>query len=130
MQGPYVFGDYELDEARFELRHGGAKVSIQPKALRLLLYLVRHRERVATSDELLGVLWRGETVGRGSLKRAVRGVRRALGDSGESQASIRTVRGLGYQFVLPLTPPRSPVELPWTYGLSTPSPVTLIQQHA
>ena len=96
-----LFGDFELDEARFELRSSGGRIDVQPKVLKLLLHLVHHRTRAVSSEELLSVLWPGETVTAASVKRAVRGARRALGDSGDSQESIRTVRGLGYQFLLP-----------------------------
>src|SRR5689334_1054961 len=95
-----VFGEYELDDARFELRMGARRVEVQPKVLRLLLHLVANRARAVATEELLSVLWPNETVTAASVKRAVRGARRALGDSGDSQESIRTVRGLGYQFVL------------------------------
>jgi DNA-binding winged helix-turn-helix (wHTH) protein len=104
VQSKYRFGDHELDGASFELRRCGVRVAMQPKALRLLFYLVAHRERAVTARELLAVLWQGETVCRDSIKRAVACVRRALGESGASQSSIRTVRGHGYQFVRPLEP--------------------------
>lgn len=98
----FVFGKHELDQARFELRRDDMRVPIQPKALRLLFYLVAHRERAVSSDELLAQLWCGETVTRGSLKRAVLAARRALDETGEKHSSIRTVRGHGYHFVRPV----------------------------
>jgi DNA-binding winged helix-turn-helix (wHTH) protein len=99
----YVFGDHALDAARFELRRGKLCLPVQPKVLRLLLYLITHRERVVTGDELLEALWPGETVCRESIKRAVSGARRALGERVGSQSTIRTVRGHGYQFVCDVT---------------------------
>jgi eukaryotic-like serine/threonine-protein kinase len=95
----FAFGEFELDEARFELRRAGVPLEIQPKILRLLSLLLTQRQRAVHGDELLRVLWPGETVARGSVKRAVHGARRALGDSSESSSVIRTVRGHGYQFV-------------------------------
>ena len=105
----YAFGDFELDEARFELRRHGVVVVLQPKALRLLFLLVAERERAVSAEEVFAELWPSERVSAASIKRAVLGVRRALGESGESQRSIRTVRGYGYQFVpsVALTPLRS-----------------------
>ena len=95
----YEFGKYELDPQRFELRREGTPLAIQPKVLRLLVYLIEQRDRSVSSEELMRVLWPNETVAAGSVKRAVSGARQALGDSGESQATIRTVRGFGYRFV-------------------------------
>ena len=105
LRASYVFADFELEGSRFELRKCDKRVAIQPKELRLLLYLVAHRGRVVPKAELLEALWPQETVCGGSLKRAVRGVRRALGDSGGTQARIRTVRGFGYEFVPPSAAP-------------------------
>ena len=98
----YRFSDFELDGARFELRRAGRAVTVQPKVLRMLLLLVAERERAISSEELLRALWPGEHVGTTSIRRAVRGVRQALGESAESQHSVRTVRGFGYQFRLPV----------------------------
>ncbi|HEY6561824.1 MAG TPA: winged helix-turn-helix domain-containing protein [Polyangiaceae bacterium] len=102
---PVVFclGTFELDGNLFELRSAGRRVAVQPKVLRLLFYLVAHRDRVVTSDELRRALWPGETVCAASLKRAVNAARQALGDTGRWQRSIRTVRGYGYRFVVTLS---------------------------
>jgi DNA-binding winged helix-turn-helix (wHTH) protein/tetratricopeptide (TPR) repeat protein len=99
----FAFGDFELDEGRFELRRGGQAVAVQPKVLRLLLLLAARRHRAVSDAELLAELWPSETVGHGSIKRAVLGARSALGEHGA--AAIRTIRGHGYQFVLPVVPP-------------------------
>jgi DNA-binding winged helix-turn-helix (wHTH) protein len=100
------FGDYELDEARFELRRGGERIAVQPKVLELLVYLVRHRDRVVPKEELLDAVWAGTVVTEASLTQALSLARRALGDSAGEQHSIRTVRRRGLQFVAPLTTAR------------------------
>jgi DNA-binding winged helix-turn-helix (wHTH) protein len=102
VEASYVFADFRLEGARFELRRCDKRVAIQPKELRLLMYLVTHRGRAISKAELLRALWPEETVCGGSLKRAVRGVRRALGDTADDQTRIRTVRGYGYEFVQPV----------------------------
>lgn len=97
--GPrYRFGRFELDEPQFELRCDGRRVQVQPKVLELLLHLISQRGRCVSHRELLAVLWPGEVVTNASIKRAVNGVRRALGERGESSSTVRTVRGRGYQF--------------------------------
>lgn len=105
----YKFGDFELDEERFELRRAGSAVAVQPKVLRMLLLLVRERHRSVSEAELMSALWPDETVSVASIKRAVMGARAAVDD--RSQDCIRTVRKHGYQFVLPAVEcdaPRSP----------------------
>ncbi|HVW26564.1 MAG TPA: AAA family ATPase [Polyangiaceae bacterium] len=97
------FGDFSLDEARMELRRGTARVPVQDKVLLVLYQLALRPGRVVTHEELLHSVWPSETVTRASIKRAIRGARRALGDDGDSQRSIRTVRGQGYQLTLPVS---------------------------
>jgi DNA-binding winged helix-turn-helix (wHTH) protein len=98
--GIFAFGEFELDGSRFELRRCGTPIAAQPKVLRLLFLLVEQRARALPEAELLSRLWPNERVSRASVKRAVMGARIALGD--RSQACIRTVRGHGYQFTLPV----------------------------
>jgi DNA-binding winged helix-turn-helix (wHTH) protein/predicted ATPase len=95
----FVFEDFELDEDLFELRRGGERVALRPQALDVLLYLVRHRERVVTKDELRVQIWSGATVSDTALPQAIVAVRRALGDEGDDPRLIRTIRARGYRFV-------------------------------
>jgi len=99
----FMFGRFVLDGARFELSADGQKVDVQPKVLRLLLYLAQNSERVVTVDELLSTLWPGETVSPASVRRAIKSARHALGENGESSATIRTAHGYGYQFTAPVS---------------------------
>jgi predicted ATPase/DNA-binding winged helix-turn-helix (wHTH) protein len=92
----YVFGPFELDQARFELRQDGAPLSVEPKVLGLLLLLVRERDRSVDKRELLATNWAGATVGEGSLTRAVMEARKAIGD--DAHTMIVTVRGRGFRF--------------------------------
>jgi len=93
-----TFGPYQLDEDAWELRYAGRVVRVQPKVLELLTYLVRHRHRVVPKQELLAALWPDVVVSPGSLMRAVSLARRALGDAGGSQRTIRTYQRRGYRF--------------------------------
>lgn len=49
----YFFEDYVLDTARHELRRNGLIVPAAPQALDLLIYLVQHRDRIVTKDQLV-----------------------------------------------------------------------------
>jgi DNA-binding winged helix-turn-helix (wHTH) protein len=93
------FAGFELDVARRRLLHEGAAVALQPKAFEVLAYLVAHRDRVVSRNELLDELWPDEFVTDASLSFSVKAIRRALGDDGRRQAFIRTVHGRGFGFV-------------------------------
>ena len=118
--------DIVLDERCFELRRGGRRVAVQPKVLDLLLYLVRHRDRLVSRDELFAQVWAGVAVGEGSLSQAISIVRKLIDGAGES--CIRTVRGRGFQFVGQVTPlpevaPAPALASSWTAPTSAPPAV-------
>lgn len=95
----YRFDGYALDDQLCELRRGGTLIAVEPKAFRLLHYLLARRERVVSREELLAGLWPNEQVTPSSLTFCVNGARRAVGDDGVRQAVIRNLRGQGYRFV-------------------------------
>jgi DNA-binding winged helix-turn-helix (wHTH) protein/tetratricopeptide (TPR) repeat protein len=93
------FNEFELDLASRELRADGTVVSLEPRVFSLLVYLYEHRRRAVDKDEIQDVVWKGVIVSETALTRAIMKARRAVGDSAEKQAVIRTVHGHGYQFV-------------------------------
>jgi DNA-binding winged helix-turn-helix (wHTH) protein len=95
----YAFDGYQLDTQRYELRHGGALCALERQGFNVLVYLVHHRDRVVTKDELLEQLWPNQSVSEGTLTQRLRAARRALGDSGRAQRLIKTVHGRGYRFI-------------------------------
>lgn len=96
------FGGFALDTARYELRHGDDVIRVEPQVFDVLTHLVRHHDRFVTKEELFDTVWGGRFVGEAALTSRIKAARRALGDDGESQRFIRTVRGRGYQFVASL----------------------------
>ena len=103
------FGDYELDDSTRELRGAeGRRIETEPKAFELLLYLLRHRDRAVSKDELLTELWPRSIVTETALSRCVMKARRSVGDDSAKQSVILTVHGHGYRFVAELEPERDP----------------------
>ena len=94
----FRFGDCELDEARRALCRRGREVRLQPKVLDLLLFLIRHRERVVPKEVLFRELWPDVIATEASLTRLVKEARRAVGDDGRRQRVLRTSHGRGYRF--------------------------------
>lgn len=95
----FRFGPCELDEARRSLSAHGREIRLQPRVFDLLCYLVRHRERVVSKDELLDALWPGTIVVDNALQRVVSLARAALAELGLNEA-VRTYARLGYRFCL------------------------------
>lgn len=101
--GVWSFGAFVLDAARRELRRDGRPVHVEPQVFDVLTVLVSQHTRFVTKEELFDTVWGGRFVGEAALTSRIKAARRALGDDGESQRFIRTVRGRGYQFVGTLT---------------------------
>ena len=95
----YVFGDYEVDMQRDELRHRGIPCPLESQVFQVLVYLVQHRDRVVSKAELLEYLWPQQYISETTLSQRLRLVRKAVGDSGRRQRVITTVPGRGYRFV-------------------------------
>lgn len=95
----YRFEDCLLDERRRELRRGPDVISLEPKAFDLLCYLVRHRDRMVTHDELFAAVWEGRVVSMSTLGSTINSARAAIGDSGGAQRLIQTLPRKGFRFV-------------------------------
>jgi TolB-like protein len=95
----YQFGECSLDTTRLQLRRGGDPVALEPQVYRLIVYLIENRDRVVTKDELIENIWNRRVVSDGALSTRINSVRNAVGDSGRSQAVIKTFPRCGFRFV-------------------------------
>ncbi|MGI9334815.1 MAG: winged helix-turn-helix domain-containing protein [Gammaproteobacteria bacterium] len=98
----YKFGDCELNTDLYALRRDGQCIHIRRKVYLLLNYLLEHRDRVVSKEDLCDSIWDGRHVSNTTIESTVMAARRALGDSGETQRVIQTLPCYGYRFVLPL----------------------------
>jgi len=107
----FLFSDCVLDPARRELTRASQAVSVGPQVFDLLLYLVQNREHVVSKDRMIETIWGGRIVSESTLTSHINAVRKAIGDSGESQRLIRTVPRKGFRFVGEVTESPSPEQL-------------------
>lgn len=96
----YRIGEFELDAIQLELRRGRDPIAIRRLPLRVLVHLVRHRDRTVSKDEVAEAIWPGQVVSDAALTSAVRDLRRALGANGTQW--VHTQRGRGYRFMGPV----------------------------
>ena len=94
----YRFGAAELDLARYELRRGGQVVPLQRKIFDVLRYLVEHRDRAVTKQELFDQLWPDEVVTEAVLPWTISHLRKSLGQERGATRPIQTLHGRGYRF--------------------------------
>jgi TolB-like protein len=95
----FLFSDHTLDTNRRELCRRGEAIAVEPQVFDLLVYLIEHRDRVVSKDDLIGAVWGGRIVSESTLTSRINAARKALGDSGEKQELIRTIARKGLRFV-------------------------------
>lgn len=94
-----LFGDCSLDVAARELRRAGTRIDLPPSVFDCIAYLVEHRQRAVGRDELVAAVWGKSAISDTMLGKAILAARRAVGDSAEAQAFLRTVPRYGYHWV-------------------------------
>ncbi len=97
------FGAFHLPQGIELLYRGGDVVALEPRAVRVLRYLVEHNDRVLSKEELLEEVWSDVFTTAGVLKKAVSQIRRTIGDDAEQSRFIATYHGRGYRFIAPVT---------------------------
>src|SRR5215470_867901 len=113
----YRFADCTLDTQLYTLERADQHTRLAPKVFEVLCYLIEHRDRVVSKQELCDQVWEGYAISDATLESCLRAARLTVGDSGQAQRIIQTQRGYGYRFVadagLPpedIVPPTLPLE--------------------
>jgi TolB-like protein/DNA-binding winged helix-turn-helix (wHTH) protein/Tfp pilus assembly protein PilF len=95
----FRFDRFQADDRAFRLVADGVPVSLEPKAMRLLLYLIENRGRLVRKQELLAAVWGDASVTESSLTRSVGLLRKTLDDDSREPRFIETVPTAGYRFI-------------------------------
>ena len=91
-----VAKDLRMDRDRHEVARDGKAVQLTAKEYALLEYLLLHRNKVHTRDELFNGVWGSDFLGDSNLIDVyIRYLRGKIDDSFEEKL-IQTVRGVGY----------------------------------
>ena len=95
----YRFDPFSVDTESLELRKGGDVVGVEPQVFNVLTFLIQNRDRIVTKDELIDAVWDGRAISDGALNSRINSVRRAVGDTGDTQSIVKTVPRRGFRFV-------------------------------
>jgi TolB-like protein len=95
----FFFADHVLDTDCRELNRGDLRVPVEPQVFDVLEYLLDHRHRVVSKDDLIEAVWSGRIVSDSTLTSRINAARKAIGDTGFDQKLIRTVPRKGFRFV-------------------------------
>jgi len=85
-----------MDRDRHEVKRGGKTIALTAKEYALLEYLLLHRNKVHTRDELFNGVWGSDFLGDSNLIDVYIRYLRGKIDDGFDEKLIATVRGVGY----------------------------------
>ncbi len=95
-----VAGDLALDRRARRATLAGAAISLTPKALAVLEYLMTHPDELLTRERLLDAVWGWDyPTGARTVDTRMAELRRALADDPTNPRYIETMAGEGYRFV-------------------------------
>ena len=95
----FQFGDVQIDFDKAEALKSGVPVNLAGKELQLLHYLINHREKVLSRDELLREVWEYQSeISTRTVDVHVAWLRQKLESNPQFPKHILTVRGSGYRF--------------------------------
>jgi DNA-binding winged helix-turn-helix (wHTH) protein len=107
----YRFGYFDLNVTALELCSRHARVALAGKPFQLLVYLVRHRHRVITKQEIYEQVWlsRWDPSLGNVVEAALTVLRSALSnDDPKEPRYVRTIRGHGIRFIADVTDSPAP----------------------
>ena len=99
----YTLGDWRVlrSQNRLEWLSDRARVvRLEPKAMDVLCALAHHAPQTLSRAQLLDTVWSGRVVVEGTLSRAIRQLRIALGDDVRAPVYIETVSKRGYRLLM------------------------------
>lgn len=93
-------GDLQLDRRARRAIFQGQELTLTPKALILLEYLMTHPDELISRDRLLDAIWGwDQVVATRAVDVRISELRRVLRDNADQPLYIETVTGSGYRFI-------------------------------
>jgi TolB-like protein/DNA-binding winged helix-turn-helix (wHTH) protein/Flp pilus assembly protein TadD len=108
----FSLGEWTVDPATNRLSRDGRQVRLEPKVMRVLVFLAERPGRVIKRRELEAAVWPGMLVSDDAVTNTVIKLRRALGDSARHSRYIETIAKSGYRLIAKVDRPAAPPEEP------------------
>ena len=97
----YVLGEFELEPGKYLLRRRDEIKHLPELPFQVLLYLVEHRDRYVSREELLEHFWDGCDAYEETLTKCISTIRTELNDPPTAPTYIQTRKKVGYRFIGP-----------------------------
>jgi len=95
----YAFGDVVVALRSEIVTRASVAVTLEPKAFRLLVFLIENRGRLVEKQEIIDAVWDGAFVSDNALTRVIAQLRKALGDEAKRAKYVETAPTRGYRFI-------------------------------
>lgn len=95
----FQFDSVEVRVGAFQVLRDGKPLALEPKAVRVLIFLAENRQRAVTKEELIEAVWSDVAVTDNAVTRVIAQLRRELGDDARQPRYIQTIPTVGYRFV-------------------------------
>jgi len=95
----FLFDDVEVEPQTLNVLKAGREIEIEPKAFKVLMFLIENRGRLIEKSELLDAVWKDTHVTENALTREIAQLRKMLGDDPKTARYIQTVHTRGYRFI-------------------------------
>lgn len=97
----FMVGDINVSPQHNTITKGERTCNLQPKAMALLHYLAKNRDRVINNEELLEQVWEGRIVTNSSIQKCVNVLRAAFAELDNNSEYVLYFSKRGYQLVTP-----------------------------
>ncbi len=102
MMEPFWIGSWRVDPVKSLLERDGRRFRVEPKAMRVLVYLAERAGEDLSRDEILRAVCDGSSVQAEVLTNAIWELRKVFGDDAREPDFIQTVSRKGYRLVAPV----------------------------
>jgi len=96
-------GEWLIEPDLNRMTRAGRQVALEPKAIEVLLCLVKHAGDVLSKKEIIKTVWSDTFVSDGVLTYCISELRKAFGDNAKNPRIIQTIPRRGYRLVAQVT---------------------------
>ncbi|MBC6004695.1 response regulator transcription factor [[Eubacterium] tenue] len=96
-----VFGPFEIDEERIEVKKNGEPIVLKAKEFKMFLYMANHLEQIISKEKFCDEVWGEDFIGfDNTIMVHIRRLREKIEDNPSKPKYIKNIKGLGYKLTL------------------------------
>jgi TolB-like protein/DNA-binding winged helix-turn-helix (wHTH) protein/Tfp pilus assembly protein PilF len=111
LDGDFRIGEWRVSPALNQISRNGTSARVEPKAMRVLVYLAEH-PGVVSKEQLISAVWPDVFVSDDVLPGCISSLRKTLCDDARHPKIIETIHKGGYRLLVPVEPSNGHVGTP------------------